>query len=115
MFGEYLVARWADHARDAENYRASYTLILAGEGADNVDFRRAVNKALASIQHGLPGTGPPANFTLLVSQEPTFAAARGVALWRRTMIDSKYCADYDEPPWLDDDDDEEWDITHDEL
>lgn len=103
-FEDYLVARWVDYARNGDDYDASYTLVLAGEGAPNPDLQRAVGNAIDRLKPGLPGTGPPANFTFLISEEPTFAAARGAAFWRRSMMDRKYCVDYKEPPERDPDD-----------
>ncbi len=115
-FEEYVVARWVDHAADGDNYRGSYTVLLAGEGADDAKFQRAVEKAMARIAVGSPDaereTGPPPRVSLLVSQDPSFAAARGVALWRRTMMDGKYCADFDEPAGWEED---EGDVYRDEL
>lgn len=116
-FEDYVVARWVDHAIDGDNYRDSYTVLLAGEGAaEDTNFQRAVEKAMARIAAGSPDadkeTGPPPRLSLLVSQHPTFAAARGVALWRRTMIDGKYCADFNEPASWEED---EENVYRDEL
>ncbi|KAJ6783598.1 hypothetical protein PWT90_10949 [Aphanocladium album] len=92
-FEDYLVARWVEHARNGDDYHHSYTLVLAGEGAPNPNLQRVVDSAIERLKSGIPGTGPPANFTLLISEEPTFAGARGVAFWRRSMMDRKYCVD----------------------
>ncbi|KAJ4857554.1 hypothetical protein T069G_08451 [Trichoderma breve] len=68
---------------------------LKSEAADNPKFMDAVRQAITRIQNDPihrykeAMTGPKVE--LLVSQDLTYAAAAGVALWRRSMIDSSYC------------------------
>ncbi|KKP00854.1 hypothetical protein THAR02_07032 [Trichoderma harzianum] len=70
-------------------------VLVAGEAADNPKFMDAISQAVTRIQNDPVHrykdamTGPKVK--LLVSQDLTYAAAAGVALWRRSMIDSSYC------------------------
>lgn len=102
-----------------------FLLLVAGEGAENVSLIDTIRRAMVRIEddpvHHKRPRGSRPSLELLVSREPTYAAAMGAAYRRRTM-DRSYCRDYckrtnhtpmedqTEDDWIPDDDDE-----HDEL
>ncbi|KAL7940717.1 hypothetical protein V8C42DRAFT_336777 [Trichoderma barbatum] len=95
---DYLVSQAREYVISGDySLRQHCIVLIAGEAADNPKFLDTVRQAITRIQNDPihrsqeAGTGP--KIELLVSQELTFAAATGAALWRRTMIDSSYCED----------------------
>ncbi|KAL6691071.1 hypothetical protein J3F84DRAFT_403834 [Trichoderma pleuroticola] len=92
---DYLVSQTEEYVTRGDFYLRDCIVLVAGEAADNPKFMDAVRQAITRIQnhpvHRYKGamTGPKVE--LLVSQDLTYAAAAGVALWRRSMIDSSYC------------------------
>lgn len=97
---DYLVSKAEEYVTSGD-FPGDFSLgkhsivLVAGEAADNPKFMDAVRQAITRIQNDPihrykeAMTGPKVE--LLVSQDLTYAAAAGVALWRRSMIDSSYC------------------------
>ncbi|KAK4060358.1 hypothetical protein Trihar35433_10222 [Trichoderma harzianum] len=97
---DYLVSQAEEYVTSGD-FSGDFSLgkhsivLVAGEAADNPKFMDAVRQAITRIQNDPihrykeAMTGPKVE--LLVSQDLTYAAAAGVALWRRSMIDSSYC------------------------
>lgn len=111
-------------------YARKYLVLVAGEGAENHDLLDATRRAMTRIAEDPVHHKKPVRFRpsleLLVSKEPTYAAAMGAAFWRRTAMDASYCRDYyertDHKPMSSDDMDEVLDFVdymhyddHDEL
>lgn len=81
-----------------DNYARKYLVLVAGEGAKNHDLLDSIRRAMTRIaedpvHHRIPVRFRP-SWELLVSKEPTYAAAMGAAFWRRTSMDASYCRDY---------------------
>lgn len=89
---DYLVFQAAEYVIGDFSLRKDCIVLIAGEAADNPRFIDAVRQAITRIQNDPIHKSKGANaLKLLVSQDLTYAAATGAALWRRTMIDSSYC------------------------
>lgn len=97
---DYLVSKAEEYVTSGDfpgdfSLRKHCILLVAGEAADSPKFMDAVRQAITRIQNDPihrykeAMTGP--KMELLVSQDLTYAAAAGVALWRRNMIGSSYC------------------------
>ncbi|KYK60604.1 hypothetical protein DCS_01741 [Drechmeria coniospora] len=95
---KHLISRVGEHAKIRDIYQQSYLVVVAGEAANTPEFLDAVRQTVTHIQndpvHRVKETGTGPKVELLVSDDPTYAAAKGVAFWRRTMIDSSYCDDW---------------------
>ncbi|KAK0756823.1 hypothetical protein N5P37_010341 [Trichoderma harzianum] len=97
---DYLVSQAEEYVTSGD-FSGDFSLgkhcivLVVGEAADNPKFMDAVRQAITRIQnhpvHRYKDamTGPKVE--LLISQDLTYAAAAGVALWRRSLIDSSYC------------------------
>ena len=72
--------------------------MITGEAAQNTQLLEAMQMVIAHMQEDSTfwaeraKDGPKVG--LLVSEEPTCAAASGVAFRMRSQIDTKYCMDY---------------------
>ncbi|QYT04036.1 hypothetical protein H0G86_010971 [Trichoderma simmonsii] len=97
---DYLVSQAEEYVTSGD-FSGDFSLgkhsivLVAGEAADNPKFMDAVRQAITRIQndpiHRYKEAMAGPKVELLVSQDLTYAAAAGVALWRRSMIDSSYC------------------------
>jgi hypothetical protein len=95
---DYLVAQAERYVKSDVRPRKGYLMVLAGEAAENKEFRDTVGRVAARIQgdgaHKSERTGSAPKIHLFVSQEPVFAAAIGAAFSKRIELDSSYCAEY---------------------
>lgn len=95
---EYLKSRVREHAKIPDIYRQSFLVVISGEVADNPEFLDTIRRTIADIQkdpiHRTMETGTVPKIELLISEDPTYAAAKGVAFGQRMMMDSSYCDDW---------------------
>ncbi len=84
-----LMARAADFAK-TRSYGYAVTMLIAGEAAKHPDFLDVVRDVAYEISQGR-GKTRKHRTEVVVSDDPTYAAARGSAFWLRTRIDWSYC------------------------
>jgi hypothetical protein len=89
----HLLARVAKFTKQKLGYDyASIAIFPAGEAANHPDFLdvvRDVAKEIPRVRGNLGATRRAAE--VVVSEDPTYAAARGAAFWMRTRMDWSYC------------------------
>ncbi|KAK3898927.1 hypothetical protein C8A05DRAFT_46875 [Staphylotrichum tortipilum] len=93
----FLDTRAADFAKTL-SYGYAVTILTAGEAANHPDFLAVVREVARDISQGhRDGKGELRKHRaeVVVSDDPTYAAARGSAFWLRTRIDWSYCKGVD--------------------
>ncbi|OAA33877.1 hypothetical protein NOR_08756 [Metarhizium rileyi] len=95
---EYLVSQAEKYVKSDVRPTESYIIAMAGEAAENKEFRDTVARVAARIQgdeaHRSERTGAGPKIELLASKEPVYAAAIGAALSKRHELDHSYCDEY---------------------
>ncbi len=89
----WLVTRALEFA-ETLRYGYAMTILTAGEAANHpgfLDVVRDVARELTQGRRTRNGEMRKHRTDVVVSEEPTFAAARGSAFWLRTRIDWSYC------------------------
>lgn len=99
----YLVA---EHTKRQKGYHSGlpFLVLVMGEAADTPEFMTVVEDVIKRIpevraQYTPTGTSQEGaekspGAELVASDDPTFAAAKGIAFWSRTRMDRSYCGYY---------------------
>ncbi|KAL2138357.1 hypothetical protein VTI28DRAFT_6955 [Corynascus sepedonium] len=96
---DYLLSSVVEFTKRKPGFKHSNFIVLtAGETADRPEFLdvvRSVAKTIPKLRtdHGAPR---PPKVELVISDDPTFSAARGAALWLHTRINWSYCNEFDD-------------------
>ncbi len=89
----HLLARVAEFTKTGSYAYAALTVLTAGEASDHPDFLavvRDVAKEIPRVRGDYGATGKH-EAEVVISNDPTYAAARGAAFWLRTRMDWSYC------------------------
>jgi hypothetical protein len=86
------VAKFTKHTQGSYAHW-DFIVIIAGDAAHRPEFLdtlRSVAKSIPQLRvdHGV---GRLPKVELVISDDPTFAAARGAAFWFRMLVDWSYC------------------------
>jgi hypothetical protein len=77
---------------------SNFMVLTAGEAAHRPEFLdvvRIVAKSIPKLRTDHGAARPPM-VELVISDDPTFSAARGAAFWLRTRMDWSYCDEFDD-------------------
>jgi hypothetical protein len=95
---EYLESRVREYIKLGDVYYKSFLIAVSGEAADNLKYLEAVRQTITHLQNNpayrIMETGRAPRIKLLISKDPTYAAAIGVAFGQRINMDSSYCEDW---------------------
>lgn len=107
---EHLVKNVGEHARRTPEYsHLPFLVLVAGEAANHPDFTHVLREVVKSIPDvRIPDGGKQTNHNpqqegterrpyveLILSDMPTFAAARGAAFWMWMRLDDSYCDEWE--------------------
>ncbi|POR36283.1 Uncharacterized protein TPAR_03533 [Tolypocladium paradoxum] len=78
-----------------------FLVLVAGEAAETPEFLAVVQSVIKAIPGAratkpAPGSGKEVDAELVVSDDPTFSAAKGAAFWLRMRMDWSYCEGLEE-------------------
>lgn len=107
----HLLTRVAEFTKQGGGYayrHAALEVYPAGEAADHPDFLNVVRDVAKElrrvrVEHGATGRYEA---EVVVSDDPTYAAANGAAFWLRTRMDKSYCDGVEDEYDYGEDDDE---------
>ncbi len=93
-----LLARVAEFTKEKDYAYAAVTVLTTGEAADHPGFLDVVRDVVEEIPRvrGEHGATRKHQAELVVSDDPSYTAARGAAFWLRTRMDWSYCAVFDD-------------------
>ena len=88
----------AEFTKEKDYAYAAVTVLTTGEAADHPGFLDVVRDVVEEIPrvHGEHGATRKHQAELVVSDDPSYTAARGAAFWLRTRMDWSYCAVFDD-------------------
>ncbi|KAL2126164.1 hypothetical protein VTI74DRAFT_1576 [Chaetomium olivicolor] len=94
----HLLARVAEFTKTRSYTYAALTVLTAGEAADHPDFLDVVRDVAKEIPRVRSDHGATRKHEaeVVVSDDPTYAAAHGSAFWLRTRMDWSYCEGVDD-------------------
>ncbi|KAK9434602.1 LysM domain protein [Metarhizium brunneum] len=95
---DHLKSRVREYVKQPDNYRESFLVVVSGEAADNPKVVEAIRGIITDMEKDpafrVVETGRAPRIELLISEDPTYAAAKGVAFGQRINMDSRYCNDW---------------------
>ncbi|KJK87925.1 hypothetical protein H633G_08210 [Metarhizium anisopliae BRIP 53284] len=95
---DHLKSRVREYVKQPDNYRESFLVVVSGEAADNPKVVEAIRGMITDMQKDpafrVVESGRAPRIELLISEDPTYAAAKGVAFGQRINMDSRYCDDW---------------------